>query len=40
VKFSPAGDGPVDHAWDLLVCEHLALQTLANAGVPAAKTVS
>jgi DNA-binding Lrp family transcriptional regulator len=39
VKFSPAGDGPVDQRTrDLLVCEHLALQTLANAGVPAAKT--
>ena len=39
VKFSPAGDGPVDQRTrDLLVCEHLALQTLADAGVPAAST--
>lgn len=39
VKFSPAGDSPVDQRIrDLLVCEHLALQTLADAGVPAAKT--
>ena len=39
VKFSPAGDAPVDQRIrDLLVCEHLALQTLAGAGLPAAKT--
>jgi HipA-like C-terminal domain len=39
VKFSPAGDAPVDQrVRDLLVCEHLALQTLANAGLPAART--
>ncbi len=39
VKFSPAGDAPTDQRTrDLLVCEHLALQTLAQAGVPAAKT--
>ncbi len=39
VKFSPAGDGPADQRWrDLLVCECLALQTLAQAGVPAAHT--
>ena len=40
VKFSPAGDAPVDQRLrDLLVCEHLALQTLlAQAGLPAAKT--
>ena len=39
VKFSPAGDGPVDQrVRDLLVCEHLALQTLADAGYPAART--
>jgi hypothetical protein len=37
VKFSPAGDAPADQRWrDLLVCEHLALQTLAGHGVPAA----
>lgn len=39
VKFSPAGDSPVDQRLrDLLVCEHLALQTLAQAGLPAART--
>jgi hypothetical protein len=39
VKFSPAGDSPVDQRLrDLLVCEHLALQTLAEAGIPAART--
>ena len=39
VKFSPAGDAPVDQRTrDLLVCEHLALQTLAQAGVSAART--
>jgi HipA-like C-terminal domain len=39
VKFSPAGDSPADQRTrDLLVCEHLALQTLADAGIPAAKT--
>ena len=39
VKFSPAGDAPVDQRTrDLLVCEHLALQTLADAGLPAART--
>jgi hypothetical protein len=39
VKFSPAGDAPVDQRLrDLLVCEHLALQTLADAGIPAART--
>ena len=39
VKFSPAGDSPVDQrSRDLLVCEHLALQTLAQAGLPAAHT--
>jgi hypothetical protein len=39
VKFSPAGDAPTDQRTrDLLVCEHLALQTLLNAGIPAAKT--
>ncbi|MEN9436907.1 MAG: hypothetical protein RIR09_1562 [Pseudomonadota bacterium] len=39
VKFSPAGDAPTDQRTrDLLVCEHLALKTLADAGVSAAKT--
>ena len=39
VKFSPPGDAPTDQRMrDLLVCEHLALQTLADAGVSAAKT--
>ena len=39
VKFSPAGTAPTDQRTrDLLVCEHLALQTLAQVGVPAAKT--
>jgi hypothetical protein len=37
VKFSPAGDAPTDQRTrDLLVCEHLALQTLADAGITAA----
>ena len=39
VKFSPPGDAPVDQRLrDLLVCEHLAIQTLAQAGLPAART--
>ena len=39
VKFSPPGDATVhQRVRDLLVCEHLALQTLAEAGVHAAKT--
>ena len=39
VKFSPAGSSDVDQRTrDLLVCEHLALQTLANARLPAAHT--
>jgi hypothetical protein len=39
VKFSPAGDSLVDQRnRDLLVCEHLALQTLAAAGLPAARS--
>lgn len=39
VKFSPAGDSPADQrVRDLLVCEHLALQTLGSAGIPAAST--
>jgi DNA-binding transcriptional ArsR family regulator len=39
VKFSPKGDSPTDQRTrDLLICEHLALQTLASAGLPAAQT--
>ena len=39
VKFSPAGDSPTDQRTrDLLVCEHLALQTLASAGIAAANS--
>ena len=39
VKFSPAGDSPADQRWrDLLICEALALQTLSEAGIPAATT--
>ena len=39
VKFSPPGDAPGDErSRDLLVCEHLALQTLAAAGLPAAES--
>jgi hypothetical protein len=39
VKFSPADDSPVaQRSRDLLVSEHLALRTLADAGVPAART--
>lgn len=39
VKFSAADDSAASQRWrDLLVCEALALQTLADAGVPAAIT--
>ena len=39
VKFSPAGAAPVDQRWrDLLLCEHLALHTLAQNNIPAART--
>ena len=39
VKFSPAGDSPADQRIrDLLVCEHLALQTLKLGDLPAAST--
>ena len=39
VKFSPASDTAVSQrVRDLLVCEHLALQTLGQAGHPAATT--
>ncbi len=37
VKFSSSGDSPADQRTrDLLHCEHLALQVLARAGLPAA----
>jgi hypothetical protein len=40
VKFSPADASAASQRWrDLLVCEGLALQTLATAGVSAAHTV-
>ena len=39
VKFSPAGNGPAEERWrDLLICEALALHTLAEAGIAAAQT--
>ena len=39
VKFSPAGASAAERRWaDLLVCEHLALTVLRNAGIPAAQT--
>ncbi|MBA4114618.1 MAG: transcriptional regulator [Verminephrobacter sp.] len=39
VKFSSAGDSPADQRTrDLLLCEHLALRVLAQAGLPAAPT--
>jgi hypothetical protein len=39
VKFSPAGDAAASQRLrDLLVCEHLALQTLGQAGHPAARS--
>ncbi|PIF27865.1 HipA-like protein [Acidovorax sp. 56] len=39
VKFSPAGNAPTDlRTRDLLVCEHLALHTLASAGIAAASS--
>lgn len=39
VKFSPLGDGAVpQRRRELLVCEHLALSTLTQAGVAAAKS--
>lgn len=39
VKFSPAGESAVDQrARDLLVCEHLALKTLNDAGIAAARS--
>ena len=39
VKFSPAGESRVDQRWaDLLTSEHIALQTLASAGIKAAES--
>lgn len=39
VKFSELEEGPVSERWrDLLLAEHLALDTLREAGLPAAKT--
>jgi hypothetical protein len=39
VKFSPAGDSPVDQRLrDLLVCEHVALTTLGAAGITVARS--
>ncbi len=39
VKFSEAEPGPVPQRWrDLLLADHIALQTQADAGVPAART--
>ena len=39
VKFCGALSTPVGRRWaDLLVCEHLALQTVAEAGLPAAES--
>jgi DNA-binding transcriptional ArsR family regulator len=39
VKFSELVEGPVSERWrDLLLAEHLALETLREAGIPAATT--
>lgn len=39
VKFSEVPDGPVSQRWrDLLLAEHLALQTLCDGGVAASRT--
>jgi HipA-like protein/regulatory ArsR family protein len=39
VKFSEPEEGPVSDRWrDLLLAEHLALETLRQANIPAAKT--
>lgn len=39
VKFSELEEGPVSERWrDLLLAEHFALDTLREAGIPAAKT--
>lgn len=40
VKFSELEEGPVTERWrDLLLAEHLALDTLREAGIPAARTL-
>jgi hypothetical protein len=37
VKFAPPGEGPEERRWrDLLVCEHLALEVIREAGIAAA----
>jgi hypothetical protein len=39
VKFAPPGEGPEEQRWrDLLVCEHLALEVIREAGIPAARS--
>jgi hypothetical protein len=39
VKFAPPGDRPEAQRWrDLLVCEHLALEVIRDAGIPAARS--
>ena len=39
VKFSAAESSPVSQPWaDLLACEHLALETLREQGIPVART--
>lgn len=39
VKFTVAGNNPLTERWrDLLLAEHLALETLAAAGIPAVQT--
>lgn len=39
VKFSPGVDTPSGRRWaDMLICEHLALETLARNGIAAART--
>lgn len=39
VKFSEREEGPVSERWrDLLLAEHFALDTLSQAGIPAART--
>ncbi len=39
VKFSESEEGPVSERWrDLLLAEHIALDTLCEANIPAAKT--
>jgi hypothetical protein len=39
VKFAPPGEGPEEQRWrDLLVCEHLALEVIREAGLTAARS--